>query len=206
MRARRLAALAPLLLAVTPLAAQQKSPAPASSPARLTAAAARAPVLGVTPKLQLEVTGGVGITVMTMSKWTAPIPPNNWNTMNYWGAARLLIPAGPGLRIGVEAGYHYHFWYNYYPGGTSYPYQYDVTATHVAGMVRLPVAPLITLDLGGGMHFFNNAGTHAGALAALNVNLPAGKVTIPLGVRADAIFTNPMLLPVVLNAGVRFSL
>jgi hypothetical protein len=81
-----------------------------------------------------------------------------------------------------------------------------VTATHVAGMVRLPVAPLFTLDLGGGMHFFNNAGTHPGALAALNFNVPAGKLTIPVGVRADAIFTDPMLLPVVLNAGVRLSL
>jgi hypothetical protein len=206
------AALAPLLVTAMPVTAQPTSTARARSPAAPTVTAraeAVAPTPGVlvgVPKIQLEVTGGVGITVMTMSKWTAPIAPNDWNTMNYWGAARILLPVLPGLRLGVEAGYHYHFWYNYYPGGTSYPYQYDVTATHVAALVRLPVAPLFTLDLGGAMHFFNNAGTHPGALAALNINVPAGKITFPVGVRADAIFTDPMILPVVLNAGVRLSL
>jgi len=206
MRARRVvAAFAPLLIAAAPMAGQQKPAAPTSSPARLAAVAAPAPVLGVTPTLQLEVTGGVGFTVVNMDSWGGALL-NNFSKMAYWASARLLIPTGTGLRLGVEAGYHYFFWWNDYVGPPSYIYQYTVTATHLAGLVRLPVAPRITLDLGGGMHFFNNAGTHAGALAALNLNLPAGKVTIPIGVRADAIFTNPMLLPVVLNAGVRFSL
>ena len=196
------AAVAPCLVAVLPATAQQK---PVS---REAASAARAPAVVVAhPRLQLEITGGLGYTAVDMNGWAGTSNgANNWSNLNYSGSARLLIPVGKDVRLGVEAGYNYHFWYNVYVGPPSYTYQYDVTATHVAALVRVPLARRITADLGAGMHFFNNAGTHAGALGGITYAIPAGSVTIPVGVRADFIFTNPMVLPITVNAGVRVSL
>jgi hypothetical protein len=158
-------------------------------------------------RLQLEFTGGLGYTIVSMGSW-AGTNLNNWNQVAYWGSARLLLPVGTDLKVGVELGYHYLFWYTYYVGPPSYNYQYNVNSTDVGAMLRLPVgvARRFTLDLGGAFHSFNNAGTHVGALAALNYAIPAGKITVPVGLRADFIFTNPMLVPVALNAGVRLSL
>lgn len=204
MRTRRiLAALAPLLIAAAPATGQK--PVTGRKPARPSPTAPLGAVAPA-PRLQIEITGGIGITVVNMDSWSSSTA-DDWGTINHWGAGRLLIPLGGGLRIGAEAGYHYHFWYTTHPAGVSYRYEYDVTATHVAGLVRLPLGPRFTADVGGGMHFFNNAGTHPGALAALTYHVPlGGSLTLPIGVRADAIFTDPMVMPIVLNAGLGFTL
>ncbi len=207
MRARTLAAaLAPLLftaVAVAPALAQRPTPPPPKP-----AAPAARNVAAPAPKgnLVLEITGGVGYTVVNMDSW-AGTAANNWDNIAYWGAARLLFPMSGGLRFGVEAGYNYHFWYNYYPGGTSYPYEYQVNATHVAGLVRFPLGTRFTADLGGGVQMFNRAGTHPEALAALKYHIPlSAKLDLPIGVRADAILSNPILVPVRLSAGIGIKL
>ena len=222
MRARQLVAvIAPLLVATAPLVAQKPTTTPPPKPATAqpkpatppTPAAAPAPapvaapvVAPVAERLRFEITGGVGATVVDMSKWAAETV-NNSSALNYWGAGRVLFPLGKGAKLGVEAGYHYHFWWNVYVGPPSYTYQHDVTAKHVAAMVRLPIAVRTTLDLGGGLHFFNNAGTHLGALAAVTYHIPLTQsLDLPVGVRADAIFTNPTIIPVVLNVGLGFRL
>ncbi len=190
------AVLTPFLFAAAPAMGQQR-PAPAPAPKPAAAAVAARP-------LQLEITGGLGITAVDVNTW-AGRSANDWGTLAYWGAARLLFPVGATLRVGVEAGYAYHFWYNYYPGGVSWVYEYSVSATHVAGLIRLPLGPRVNADLGAGMHFFDGA-TKIGALGALSYDLVVGNLVIPIGVRADLITTNPTLVPVVLKTGVRFSL
>jgi hypothetical protein len=175
------AALAPLFVAAAPLAAQ-----PAAQ------------------RIQVEINAGVGVTVVNMGTW-AGATVNNSSAVNYGGAGRVLFPLGKSARLGVEAGYTYHFWWNVYVGPPSYTYQYAVTATHVAAMVRLPIAVRTTLDLGGGFHMFNKAGTHPGALAALTYHIPlTATLDLPVGVRADAIFTNPTIIPVVATVGLGF--
>jgi hypothetical protein len=175
------AALAPLFVATAPLAAQ-----PAAS------------------RIQIEITGGVGITVVDMSAW-AGATVNNSSAVNYGGAGRVLFPLGKSTRLGLEAGYNYHFWWNVYVGPPSYTYQYSATSTHVAAMVRLEVAKRTSLDLGGALHIFDNAGTKPGALAALMYHIPLTQtLDLPVGVRADAIFTNPTIIPVVATVGLGF--
>ncbi len=194
------AALSPLLLAALPAMAQVRPPTPAPT----TTATQRSGHAPAGRRLQFEVTGGVGYTAVDVDTWAGK-PANDWNTLAYWGAARLLLPMGSSLRLGVEVGYHYHFWYHAYPGGTvSWVYQYDVAATHVAGMVRFPVGTHFSADLGAGLHLFD-AGAKPGVLAALSYDIPVGNLAIPIGVRADYVLTNPALLPIVLNTGVRFS-
>ena len=205
MRARSLvAALAPLLVTAAPALAQRPTPPPPKPAPAARVATAPAPKAN----LVLEITGGVGYTVVNMDSWAGVVNGvNNWNNMAYWGAARLLFPMSGGLRFGVEAGYNYHFWYNYYPGGTSYPYEYQVNATHVAGLVRFPLGTHFTADLGAGVQMFNRAGTHPEALAALKYHIPlSARVDLPIGVRADAILSNPLLVPVRLSAGLGFKL
>lgn len=196
------AALAPLL-AVTPLMGQQKPATPPPPPASPPAVAAVD-----TSYLQLELTGGVGVTAMDLTTWTTNKTgtlASDWAMTAFWGSARLLLPLGSGnTRLGFELGYHHHFWWNQ-PSGFSWVYYNKVTAFDLAAMIRLPLGTRFTADLGGGFHMFNKAGTHPGVLGALNYNIPAGPVVIPVGVRADAIFADPLIVPIVLNAGVRLA-
>jgi len=211
MRARRLAsALVPLLAVAAPLAAQRPTTTPPAAPATAQPRPAApvppaAPVVApVAPRVQFEFNGGIGVTVVNMSTW-AGATVNNSSAVNYGGAGRVLFPLGKSMRLGLEAGYDYHFWWNVYVGPPSYTYQYSVTATHVAAMVRMPIAVRTTLDLGAGLHMFNNAGTKPGALAALTYHIPLTQtLDLPVGVRADAIFTDPTIIPVVATVGLRF--
>lgn len=192
MWSRRLMVVAPLLVAAS-LAAQQPKPAGAPAPPPPAARAAA-------PKYVVEVLGSIGTTVVSMDTW-AGSPASDWSTLAYGGMGRLLMPLGTTTKIGVEAGYRYLFWWTYAPSG--YNYTYAVTATHVAGFVRVPLGTTITVDVGAAAHFFNNAGTHVGALGTLLYHLKLGATSeLILGVRADAIFTSPMLLPVTANAGI----
>jgi hypothetical protein len=213
-----IAAIAPLLLAA-PLVGQQKpvTPAPAATPvapkpavpkpttvpASVPAPARVAVVVAPARRPQIEITGGVGQTMVDLNTWSGSTA-NNWSKLAYWGAGRVLFPLGNSLRIGAEVGYHYHFWYTS-SSGLSYNYNYPVAATHVGAMVRFPLAGGFTADVGGAIHFFNSV--RPGVLAALSYRIPIGpSLVIPIGVRADAVFTNPMVMPIVLNAGVGFSL
>jgi len=212
MRARLFAAVAPLLLAAVPATAQQKPatppPTPAATPKPVApkpafAPAAVTPVVAPARRLRIELTGGVGTSVVDLSSWSGS-SANDWSKLAYWGAGRIFFPLGTTLSVGAEVGYHYHFWYTS-SSGYSWNYNYPVAATHVGAMLRVPLAGGFTADVGGAMHFFNT--TRPGVLASLNYHIPIGRsVVIPIGVRADAIFTSPMVIPVVLNAGVGFSL
>jgi len=205
MRVRTLvAALAPLLVAVPALGQKPAPNLPKPKPATGQPAPAQpAPAAATQSRMTFEVTGGVGYSIVDMKTWSG-YTINNSSAMAYWGAARLIFP-GSGVRFGIEGGYHYHFWYNYYPGGTSYPYQYDVSAAHVAALVRLPLGAHGTFDLGGAMHFLTP--NKFGGLVALMYHIPLGQaLELPIGVRADAILTTPVLIPVVLSAGLGFKL
>ena len=210
MRACRFAAaFVPLLVVVAPLAAQKPSTAPPAAPAtaqpKPAASVSAAPaVAAAEPRVQFEINGDVGVTVVNMGTW-AGATVNNSSAVNYGGAGRVLFPVGKSMRLGLEAGYDYHFWWNVYVGPPSYTYEYTVTATHVAAMLRWTIAVRTTLDLGGGLHMFNNAGTKPGVLAALTYHIPlTAKMDLPVGIRADAIFTNPTIIPVVATVGLGF--
>lgn len=202
MRVRTVIAALASLVVAAPALGQKPAPTPPKPAVPKPAVTQPAPV--VTPsRLTFEITGGVGYSIVDMNQWSG-IPVNNWSNMVKWGAARLVFP-GSGMRFGIEGGYHYHFWYNYYPGGTSYPYQYEVSAAHAAGFVRMPLGARTTFDVGGAVHFFNS--TKFGALASLMYHIPLGaNMDLPIGVRADAILTTPILIPVVVSAGFGFKL
>jgi hypothetical protein len=224
MRARSLlAAVAPLVLAA-PLAGQQKpvTPAPAATPAatpvapkpavpKPTTVPASVPALGRAAAVlaparrpQIEITGGIGTAVVDLGSWAGGTIASS-SKLAYWGAGRVFFPVGTSISVGAELGYHYHFWWST-PSGYSWNYTYSAAAMHAAALLRLPVAPSITADVGAALHFFS-AGVKPGVVGALSYRIPVGpNIVIPVGVRADAVFTNPMVLPIVLNAGVGFSL
>ena len=222
------AVLAPLLIAFAPLGAQQQpapkpkpkpatpAPKPAAAPAPAPAAAAPAHVPSATTaaraisqigkrRVEIEGTGGVGFSIVDLSSWAGEAMVSN-SKLARWGAGRVFFPVGTTLSVGVEVGYHYHFWWTTPSMGYSWVYTYSAAAMHAAALVRLPVGPSFTLDVGPAFHFFS-AGTKPGVVGALMYHIPVGpNVNIPLGVRADAIFTTPMLIPVVLSAGVGIKL
>jgi len=200
---RKILAVLALVAAAAPAVAQQR---PAPKPAPGPAARVLVPRPAVR-RFRLEVVGNGGVTVLDINKW-AGLPLNSWGTVNYGGSARLFLPMGPRTRLGLEAGYQYLFWWNYYPSGVSYVYEYAVTAMHVAGMIRLqPPASRFALDVGGGVHFFNRAGTYLGALVGVSYHLPLAPTTeLVLGPRTDWIFTNPILMPIAFNIGLGFHL
>jgi len=223
------AALTLLLIAFAPLGAQQqpapkpKPPTPAPKPttapkpaAPAPAAAAPAQVPSAAPAaraisqigkrhVEIEGTGGVGYSIVDLSSWAGETMVSN-SKLAKWGAGRVFFPVGTTLSVGVEVGYHYHFWWTTPSMGYSWVYTYSAAAMHAAALVRLPVGPSFTLDVGPAFHFFS-AGTKPGVVGALMYHIPVGpNVNIPLGVRADAIFTTPMLIPVVLSAGVGIKL
>ena len=212
------AALAPLLLAISPLVAQQQPPKPKpATPAPKPAVPVPAPAPAPSPTaatraisqigkrhVVVEATGGVGYSIVDLGSWAGETMADN-SKLAYWGAGRVFFPVGATLSVGVEAGYHYHFWWST-PSGYSWNYTYTAQAAHAAALVRMPLGTSVTLDVGGALHFFS-AGTKPGVVGALLYHIPvAPTVDIPVGVRADAIFTSPMLIPVVLSAGVGFSI
>ena len=225
MRIRSLvAALTPLLIAFAPLGAQQQpapkakpatpapkpaaahAPAPAAAPAQVPSAASATRAISHIAKQRVEIegTGGVGFSIVDLSSWAGEAMVSN-SKLARWGAGRVFFPVGTTLSVGVEVGYHYHFWWTT-PSGYSWVYTYSAAAVHAAALVRLPVAPSVTVDVGPAFHFFS-AGTKPGVVGALMYHIPVGpNVDIPVGVRADAIFTTPMLIPVVLSAGVGIKL
>lgn len=216
------AALAPLLICAAPLLARQQpapkpaapqpkptsTPKPAAVPAPVAATApvaaprALAPVAARRP--QLEFTGGAGYAIVDLGTWAGEGILSN-SKVAYWGAGRVFFPVGTSLSVGAEVGYHYHFWWSS-PSGYGSTYTYSAAAMHAAALVRLPVGPSFTADVGPALHFFS-AGVKPGVVGALSYRIPVGpNIVIPVGVRADAIFTTPMLIPVVLSAGVGFNL
>ncbi len=190
----------------TPTAAPAVTPAPAPKPAPAPSVVASSRTVARVParRPQLEVTGGVGTAVVDLNGWAGQTLAD-WNKMSYWGAGRVFFPLGATYSVGAEVGYHYHFWWST-PSGSSWNYTYSAAAAHAAALLRVPRGRSITGDLGAGFHFFS-AGVKPGLVGALSYRIPVGaNLAIPVGVRADAIFTNPILVPVVLNAGVGFTL
>jgi len=219
------AALAPLLVAAAPLSARQQpapkpqpaapapkpaapkpaapAPVPAAAPAPSSAAATRALSRIAARRPELEVTGGVGTALVDLSSWSGETM-SDWSKTTYWGAARVFFPVGNTLSVGGELGYHYHFWWST-PSGYSWTYNNSAAAMHAAALVRVPVGTAFTADMGVGFHFFSSV--KAGLVAAFSYRIPAGaNLVIPVGIRADAILTDPILVPVVLNVGVGFRL
>jgi hypothetical protein len=227
------AALAPLLLAAVPLVAQQPppkpkpttpappapkpttapkpaaAPAPAPAPAAAQAASATTAVRAISQvgkrRPEIEATGGVGYSIVDLGSWAGEGIVSN-SKLAYWGAGRVFFPVGTSISVGVEVGYHYHFWWTTPSMGYSWVYTYDAAAAHAAVLLRLPLSPSFTADVGPAMHFFSG-GTKPGVVGALMYHIPVGpSINIPVGVRADAIFTSPILIPVVLSAGVGIKL
>lgn len=186
--------IAAVLLGVpVPLLAQSAKPA-------------AAPVPAAESRMLLEVTGGIGTTVVDVDAW-AGIAANDWGTVAYSATGRLFfLTLGGGARVGAEAAYRYFFWYNYYPGTTTYPYQYDVTATQISGVVRFPMGARMSADVGAGMYVFEG-GSEFGGHVALGYHLPLSPtMTLPVQVRADYVVTDPSLIPITVNAGIGFRL
>ncbi len=192
MRRHTAATTLALFLLAAPATGQQPAttPKPGATP------------IGASSRMTLEISGGLGITNVAMSQW-AGFEPNDWGTLAYSASARLLFPSKKSIRFGVEAGYGYDFWYNYFPGGTSFPYQIDVSGEHVAALVRLGGMTHLTADIGAGLYIFDTeGGTDPGILLNLAYHVPlSGRLEALIQLRSDAIFTSPVITPVTLNVG-----
>jgi hypothetical protein len=167
-------------LAALPAAARAQTPARAAAPK---------PVPVVEAKFVLEVEGGAGYTSVDAQKWSETISPlNDWNTTAYVGGARLLFTRAGKLRVGVDAGYNYFFWYTTSAAG--YGITREPHATRAGVVVRTAMGTRIAADAGAAAYLFPD-GTVFGANAALGYFIPAGpRMSIPVRVRVDVPFTS----------------
>jgi hypothetical protein len=189
MRVRTMiAALAVLGLAARPVEAQAAKPAaPAAS------------------RMLVELTGGVGTTVVNVDAW-AGTSANDWGTVAYQGTARLFFLSLGRTRIGAEVSYRSYFWYDVFPGGTSYPYQYDVAGAAISAVARFPLGARMSLDAGAGAYDFESS-SEIGVHAAIGYHVTLSPtMTLPIQARLDYVLTDPSLMPITLNAGIGFRL
>lgn len=184
-RPHRLSAAGALLaLAVLPaLAAAQAKPAVA--PVR--------PAPAAEPKYVLEFEGGVGTTSVDRAKWAEALtPPSDWNMTAYGGSARLFFTRLGRMRLGVEAGYSYFFWYTV--TGAGYPITYEPHATRVGAVARSGLGRRMALDVGASAYVFPG-GTDVGVNAALGYFIPVGRRwSLPIKVRGDVVFASSTTL------------
>ena len=154
-------------------------------------------------RFTFEFSGGVGFTSLNKQKWAGP-GLDDWNQMGYAADARLLFAnAGP-AQFGVELGYRYFWYYEYLYVGNRY--YYDVAATRLGGVARLPIAQQLSIDLGGALYLFDGF-TDPGVSASLVYQIPAGSITLPLHFRTDLVMDNDGTMihnGITLGFGVKF--
>jgi hypothetical protein len=153
------------------------------------------------PRMLLELTAGAGTTIVDVDAWAGTVA-NDWGTVAYQGTARLFFLSMGRARIGAEVSYRYYFWYNYFPGGTSYPYEFEVSGAQLSAVARFPLGARASLDAGLGVYDFEDS-SEFGAHAALGYHVPLSPtMTLPIQVRADYVITDPSLIPITVNAGI----
>jgi hypothetical protein len=105
----------------------------------------------------------------------------------------FFMPVGRAM-LGAEAGYRYLYYYEVpYP-----PFDYlsrDVATTHVAGLLRLPLARWLAVEGGAGL-FFSEDGTSLGVFGAAGFDLPlAQRLSLPIRARIDLLMEDPVVIP-----------
>lgn len=116
----------------------------------------------------------------------------------------LFMPVGRAM-LGVEAGYRYLYYYEV----PSPPFGYvprDVAPTHVAGLLKLPLAGGLAAEGGAGL-FFYEEGTSLGIFGAAGFDLPlTPQMSVPIRARIDLLMEDPVTIPVgaTIGAALRF--
>jgi hypothetical protein len=109
--------------------------------------------------------------------------------------ARMLLPVGREGSAGLEVGRAVDL-------ALGEPRVQDILA-----LLRLPAAPDVSVETGLGMYWAGALGSHPGFHAGVLWHQPfTGRLEVPIGVRVDAVFSQPMIMPITVTFGVGWRL
>ncbi len=114
----------------------------------------------------------------------------------------FFMPVGRAM-LGAEAGYRYLYYYEvpYAPFGYL---SRDIAPTHVAGLLKLPLAGGLAVEGGAGL-FFYEEGSSLGIFGAAGYDVPIiRQVSLPIRVRMDLLIEDPAAIPVGATVGAAF--
>jgi hypothetical protein len=136
------------------------------------------------PQRIIEISGGLGATVVDLELWNGGPISNYWSTTNYQ-VSGLVLPLRIGkLALGGEFAYQYLFWYNTAP--YEYEYEYSVLKFMFRGRVGGDSGPFF--DFGAGAYRFDgwtDFGVAVGGGYAINLG---ARLSLPIKARVDFIF------------------
>lgn len=153
-------------------------------------------------QVTLEVYGGAGVTSVDDEEWAGGTVTSSEMTWSALHVQVMGLRAGPAV-LGLEVGYEYLLWYEV-PYGTDY-LDYDVDATNVMGVARIPFTEFIFGELHGGIYAFDGF-TDPALGAAIGGRIPlSSRWSIPVRVRASMILdSSANVIPIGFQAGVSY--
>ena len=148
----------------------------------------------------VEFDAGVGYSIVNANAWLGGGTLLTSNRLASGGDGRVIFYSAGAFRLGAEVGYHYYWSFQAIFGANAVIRNVD--ADHVSLVVRVQATSRITLDVGGGIQFFDGF-KDPGLQGALRYAIPVNEhVSIPIGVRADVILdSSTTLVPVIFTAG-----
>jgi hypothetical protein len=109
--------------------------------------------------------------------------------------ARILLPAGRESSLGLEVGRAMDLDLD------------EPQVQNLIAMLRLPASRDVNVETGLGLYWAQGLGSHPGFHAAVLWHQPfSGRVDVPIGVRVDAVFSQPMIMPITVTFGVGWRL
>jgi hypothetical protein len=173
------------LVTVAPGRAQQPLPGRAGP-------ATAAPAAPRPAGLSFETTVLLGITVADLEGPQGAGSPSG--NLAFGASSRLLVPAGRKLAVGLDVGYQQLARYDSFPGAFLAVRHVRLASFHSAALLRFRVGRRLTEEVGAGVHFFSDGGTHPGALLALTWRVPVGSgLEVPIGGRAQVILAHTIM-------------
>jgi len=157
--------------------------------------------LNAQQRFTIEGFGGIGYTQMDIDKW-AGSTALDWSQFFHQYGARFFFTRLSRFTVGVEVAYQEYAWYQVNFGTSNL--EYWPGATHLAGVLRIPVGKLVA-DVGAGAYMFDG-GTDIGAHGAIGYRFAlAPAIGLLVQARADIIpDPDAMLLPVGITASLSY--
>jgi hypothetical protein len=131
----------------------------------------------------------------------------DWDQFHYKIMAYGLYPLSTSLRVGLELGYNYLYYYFYrIPYGLSPVYREAEWSTiSCLGLIRLDLTELFFIQGGAGMHSFIDDGTAFALSATAGIQPRVGACRFPISLRIDPIFGAGMPTTIALGVGVEYA-
>lgn len=151
------------------------------------------------PTLELDI--GSGYTAVDLDA-VVGAAVHDYSHRSFAGAARLFAPMNS-RSIGVELGFQHLVWYQLPENGSTI--ERNIRSTHVSVVFRTPLGTHVDVHAGAGIHRIDG-GFDFGTNAAVRYRVPVNRtISLPLGLRADAIFAPHIVVPVTATAGLSFT-